>query len=636
MSWATPSHTPHTLRMLGMPGMLALGLLAALAAALLAALLAPPAARAQTAITVDNVVQRLVIDDSDATVPPDPEGERGPLAVDHVLRFTVNQVIQKSAITAVSVTIPTGTAKPLRGIGPQQLDATTGGGTIGPSTCELAPRENVVWDCVVGRHTFDLFAAPKGEYTLSVIGGRIDYSVTISPVAAPFTGQDLAAATTTLTIADVVEVETVTFELAENEPSTRAAGSTDGIDLVLKILNANNAAADPDAIATILVTGAQFTLSSTAPGSSCTSSSCQWTARSVAQLGGRGAESIAINVKSSTAVSGTVTVQVLTASGQAHNAESPQLTFSGPAAKLVLGAPSGTLLNEASDGNRDEIRIQVSAQDSADNPAELPSSFAITVRNPDGRTVAATDIAREQLAPDSNGNVYIRLRTEADSDDPLAVGEYTLRVSRTNLVGERAFRVAGKASAVAVTVADPTWSGGVARIVVNADVTDAEGQPVADGTSVNFSALPIGTVGAGGAQLIATGGSTIRTVNGRASAEFLAASSGGAYVTVTADGEVGVQTINVPASPGGGGSADPVGVGGLSEVGVNTYASWQSSTATRASELFAELPARGIDAMFKRDSATNRFVPYAERSGRPLPGAVDFTIELGDILWLSG
>ena len=636
MSWATPPRTLHTLRTLGMPGMLALGLLAALAAALLAALAAAPAARAQTAITVDNVVQRLVIDDSDATVPPDPDGDR-PLAVDHVLRFTVNQEIQKSAITAVSVTLPS-SGRVLRGTGPQQLDATRGTGTTGASTCELAPNENVVWDCVVGRHTFDLFAAPKGEYTLSVVGGRVDYSVTITGAnnGNPFTGQDLPTATATLTIADVVEVETVTFELAENEPSTRAAGSTDGIDLVLKILNANNAAADPAAIATILVSGAQFTLSSTTPGSSCAGATCQWTARSVAQLGGRGAESIAINVKSSTAVSGTVTVQVLTASGQAHNAESPRLTFSGLAAKLILGAPSGTLLNEASDGNRDEIRIQVSAQDSADNPAELPSSFAITVRNPDGRTVAATDIAREQLAPDSNGNVYIRLRTEADSDDPLAVGEYTLRVSRTNLVGERAFRVAGKASAVAVTVADPTWSGGVARIVVNADVTDAEGQPVADGTSVNFSALPIGTVGAGGAQLIATGGSTIRTVNGRASAEFLAASSGGAYVTVTADGEVGVQTINVPASPGGGGTADPVGIGGLGTVEANNYSTWLSPTSTRASELFDELPARGIDAMFKHDRATNRFVPYAERSGRPLPGAVDFTIELGDILWLSG
>ena len=634
MSWATPPRTLHTLRTLGMPGMLALGLLAARAAALLAA---SPAARAQTAITVDNVVQRLVIDDSDATVPPDPEGDRDPLAVDHVLRFTVSDEIQKSAITAVSVTLPSSVTA-LRGIGPQRLDATTGGGATGPSTCELAPDETVVWDCVVGRHTFDLVAAPKGVYTLSVIGGRVDYSLTITGAnnGNAITGQGLATATATLTIADVVEVETVTFELAENEPSTRAAGSTDGIDLVLKILNANNAAADPAAIATILVSGAQFTLSSTAPGSSCAGATCQWTARSVAQLGGRGAESIAINVKSSTAVSGTVTVQVLTTSAQTHNAESPRLTFSGPAAKLVLGAPSGTLLNEASDGNRDEIRIQVSAQDSADNPAELPSSFSITVRNPDGRTVAATAIAREQLAPDSNGNVYIRLRTEADSDAPLEVGEYTLRVSRTNLVGERAFRVAGKASAVAVTVADPTWSGGVARIVVNADVTDAEGQPVADGTSVNFSALPIGTVGAGGAQLIATGGSTIRTVNGRASAEFLAASSGGAYVTVTADGEVGVQTINVPASPGGGATADPVGIGGLGTVEANSYSTWLPRTSTRASELFDELPARGIDAMFKHDRATNRFVPYAERSGRPLPGAVDFTIESGDILWLSG
>lgn len=620
MSWATPSH---------MLSMLALALLAALAAALLAALIAPPTARAQTPVTVDSVEQRLVIDDSDATVPPDPEGDRGLLAVDHVLRFTVSAEIQKSAITAVSVTNP----GRVRGTGPQGLDRSAGSGSIGPSTCELAPNETVVWDCVVGSHSFDLFGAPKGRYTLSV-GSGTDYSITITGASATITGTDLPTATTTLTIADVVEIETVTLELAEDEPSTRAAGSTDGIDLVLKILNANNAAADPAAISTILITGAQFTLTSTAPGSSCTSSSCQWTTvRSVAQLGGRGAEAIAINVKSRTPVSGKVTVQVITAAAEVHNAESPQLTFSGAAAKLVLGAPSGTLLNEAIAGDRDEIRIQVSAQDSAGNAAELPSSLSITVRNPDGRTVAATAIAREQLAPDSGGNVYIRLRTAADSDNALAAGQYTLRVSRSSLNGERAFRVAGKASTVTVTVADPTWSSGVAQIVVNADVTDAEGQPVADGTPVTFSP---GTTGAGGAQLIATRGGTIRTENGRASAQFIGVSPGRTFVTVVADGATGVEVIDVPRAPGGGGTEEPVGIGGLGEVDVNTYSSWLSSTSTRASELFDELPARGIDAIFKHDRAANRFVPYAERSGRPLPGAVDFTIELGDILWLSG
>lgn len=618
MSWAMPSHTPS---------MLALALLAALVAALLVALIAPPTARAQTPVTVDSVEQRLVIDDSDATVPPDPEGDRGPLAVDHVLRFTVNTEIQKSAITAVSVTNP----GRVRGTGPQGLDRSAGSGSIGPSTCELAPDETLVWDCVVGRHSFDLFGAPKGRYTLSV-GSGTDYSITITGASATITGTDLPTATTTLTIADVVEIETVTLELAEDEPSTRAAGSADGIDLVLKILNANNAAADPAAISTILITGAQFTLASTAPGSNCTSSSCQWNERSVAQLGGRGAEAIAVNVKSRTPVSGTVRVQVLTTAG-VHNAESPQLTFSGAAAKLVLGAPSGTLLNEAIAGDRDEIRIQVSAQDSAGNAAELPSSLSITVRNPDGRTVAATAISREQLAPDSSGNVYIRLRTEADSDNALAVGQYTLRVSRSSLNGERAFRVAGKASTVTVTVADPTWSSGVAQIVVNADVTDAEGQPVADGTPVTFSP---GTTGAGGAQLIATRGGTIRTENGRASAQFIGVSPGRTFVTVVADGATGVEVIDVPRAPGGGGTEEPVGIGGLGEVDVNTYSSWLSSTSTRASELFDELPARGIDAIFKHDRAANRFVPYAERSGRPLPGAVDFTIELGDILWLSG
>ena len=602
-----------------------LGLLAVLAVALFAALGALQTARAQTPVMVTEPQQRIVIDDSDATVPTSAEN----LLFTVVLRFTVSTEIEDDDITAVSATFTDRSIRITRSI-----EQSTGTAATGKATCELAPDETLVWDCVVGTYSADLFGAQSGDYTISIRNDTA-YSLTVTGANSgnAITGT-LAAATATFRIADIVEVKSVTLEVAEDESASRAAGS-DGIELVLKILNANNAAADPSAISSILVSGPPLKLASTAPGSSCSTSICQWSGNSAKLLGGRGAESIKITAESSTPASAEVTVRVLNAEGEAFEAKSPRLIFTGAASKLTLGTPSGTLLNEAIPGDRDEIRIEVTAADSSGNATEVSSGLSLTVRNPDGRTVSTSAISREQLDRDSSGRVFVKLTTKAGSDDALAVGEYTLRVSHSGASGEGKFRVAGKASAVSVATGEPVWESGAARVTMTADVTDAEGQAVADGTPVVFTVTPAGAVGSGGAQLVLVGRATVDTVSGRASATYLVVSAGRALVTATADSISGVQLVTVTDAAAAGDEPGP-GLSGLGSLAPNSYASWISAATVRISELYEGLSARGVNAIFKWDRAAGRYVQYAEHSGEQLPGAVDFRVLRGDILWLGG
>ena len=615
--------------------MLGLGLLAALAA-VLAAAVAAPAARAQTAM-VDDVELWIVIDDSDATVPPDPQGDR-PVPVDVMLRITLDDEVPASRFTNVSVT-----GLRLRSSGGLEISTGTGTPAANSPDCSLDnPDDPLIWHCKVGAYSVDLFGAEEGEYTLSasLSGTDREYSLTITDGGGDKRmGNDLQTATAKLTVATIDEVASVTLELAEDEPSTRAAGG-DGINLVLKILNENNAAADPGAISTILVSGPPLALSSTAGGSSCDGSICQWTVRSVAQLGGRGAESIAIKATSSTPAGGEVTARVVPLDGEVLEAKSPRLTFSGPARNLVIGAASGALLNEADDGERGTIRFEVTATDSGGNEAEVQGGLTLSIRNPEGRTVPSSGIAREQLTADSAGRIFIELETAATSESPLAVGEYTLRATRGGASGERTFRVAGKAAAVDLSAGEPSWSQGTAQVVLTADVTDSEGQSVADGTTVTFGTTPAGTVGAGGAQLVAAGVESPKTTAGRAMVRYLVVTPGRVLVRATADGSTGTEILNIPAAPGGGGSgaSDPVvSLTGLSDLTLNSYAAWLPAVSVQASDLFeAGLGTRGVDAIFRYDNTRRRWVQYGESSGQPVPGSVDFTINQGDILWLSG
>ena len=603
-----------------------LGLLAALVAALALAALAPQRAQAQTSPTVVSAELRIAIDDSDGIIPVDTTD----LVVLMVLRVELDQAIDKDDITAASAS-----GIRLRSTG--GVERTDGSAATGHETCRTTTDEPLIWACTVDSFNADFFGLSAGQFTFSVDSGA-EYSLEITGAnnGNPFTGTLDAPPTlvvTTMALGSVAEVQTVTLEPAEGEPTTRLAGG-DGIELVLKILNANDAAADSSAISSIFVSGAPLTLASSAPGANCSGSLCDWTTTSVRQLGARGAGAITLTASSSRAAAAELTAQVITSDGAVIPARSPRLTFSGAASAITLGEPSGALLNEQIDGDRDEIRIQVTATDAAGNETPPPTRLALTLRDPDDRTVAATRISREQLEADGSGRVYIRLRTLAASSSPLAPGEYTLRAVRGSAQDEQTFRVAGKAAAIALSELPIVWSDGVGLMRVIADVTDAQGQPVADGTPVVFSTQAVT------AQLVSHGAATVETVGGRASLEFLVVQPGTAAVTATADGQqaTDVVTATPPSEEDANDSAtEPVGLDGLRSTRLNSFTPWLAETPTTAGALYDLLTPHGATALWTWRANAERWILYSELAdGRRTPGAVDFTITRGVILWLSG
>ena len=73
-------------------------------------------------------------------------------------------------------------------------------------------------------------------------------------------------------------------------------------------------------------------------------------------------------------------------------------------------------------------------------------------------------------------------------------------------------------------------------------------------------------------------------------------------------------------------------VSDLSAMEPNAAAVWQASYRTTAAQVAAMLP--GLDALWRWDG--RRWEPYAPAVGGALPpGAVNFTIETGDRLWIG-
>ena len=74
---------------------------------------------------------------------------------------------------------------------------------------------------------------------------------------------------------------------------------------------------------------------------------------------------------------------------------------------------------------------------------------------------------------------------------------------------------------------------------------------------------------------------------------------------------------------------------GLDGTRVNSYAVWRAGTEITASELLGALAGRGVRALYWRDGTA--WQGYAAPiDGEPVPGARDFAIQPGAMLWLGG
>ena len=236
---------------------------------------------------------------------------------------------------------------------------------------------------------------------------------------------------------------------------------------------------------------------------------------------------------------------------------------------------------------------------------------------------------------------------------PLAGGRYRLEVSASGLPVP--FGVAGPAAALDPLPAGPPLLG--RTIAIQVVVSDAGGNPVADGTQIRVRASAAD--GDSALQLASPASDSPReqtallaTLDGAATASFVTASQGLAIVAFDArDGSrtsaSAVQLIDArdapapglpaplaePGSPaahladGAGQPADPATTSGLA-----VWSPPPDATIATAADLLDELP--GAQALFLWNG--RRWIRYAlDPQGNPIPGSADFPLHPQDLLFIS-
>lgn len=373
---------------------------------------------------------------------------------------------------------------------------------------------------------------------------------------------------------------------------------------------------------------------------------------------------------------------LLTTDGRTFSLGPLRIRFTGPAVALDIdksAVPLRVLNAETADNDLDQLLIPVGATDLrgdqvAISRAEpltaklttpgnkpIPTRTETTTHNVPGtstrRTITTTfdairvdwpllqaDIidGRGNVALDSEGRLQARITVRATAERPLESGTYKLELSAGSLKQSVEFLVTtNKVDAIAVeTDANEVGLGG--QVTLTATLTNAEGEPVWDGTPVTFTersladAAVIRTAVVNGSSmtiiesspgpaptvLVMNSQATQRTKDGQASVTLRAVAPGRSYITATAESGAikGVQTITVSTVSATADAAQ------LSSTTANQYSVWLGSLPVRASQLLPQLT--GVAALHKWTGETWLTHTTADP-------ATDFIIDPGNTLWLS-
>lgn len=307
------------------------------------------------------------------------------------------------------------------------------------------------------------------------------------------------------------------------------------------------------------------------------------------------------------------------------------------ALRLICGGETIRLANvpqraysvhyRATDGDDlDLLRVPIRGEDVSGRNSGVPEDAAATVRDGDGalvRTGARASVACAD-ANRANCNALVRITSE----EGLPTGDYELAVRSAALpLLAVPFHVSGAPSTIEVT-ASPAGAVGIGQQVrIEAVVADADGWPVADGTTIDL-ADTVTTSGPGNALVHVV--SDKATVGGRAMAVYVAVLPGSTVLTATSGTASLVHVIRSSAGVQLVGRCDAAD---LTSREPGNYATWfGAGGACTASELLDQLS--GTGSIFLWNS--RRWLLYAEVDGQPVPGASDFAIEHGDTLFIAG
>ncbi len=464
-----------------------------------------------------------------------------------------------------------------------------------------------------------------------------------------------------------------TAEIDVGEPApvasvelARAAGASGPVPrggsakLEVRITAAGGAAADAAAIASITLTATRGSLSGDlCPGAarSCTINAGPGTGFATAVAANPALPAALPITFTPPAGEGSARISLaVTATGGAQSlyTDSLDLTFAGAASALRAGAGLPLLHHRATPSDdRDVIELEISAADSSGNAAALPSATA-RVLDADGNAVAQGFLI-ERLCTTGASKCKYRITATAAATAPLASGRYRLEVAPPGLRPLTApFGVAGPAAALDPVSAGPPLLG--RTLAIQVDASDADGNPVADGTQIRVRAtaadgpspLQLATPPSDSA---AEQSAQLTTKDGAATATFVTASQAIAIISFDAqDGPrtsaSAVQLIDArnaplpgqptppsdPASPaahladGAGQPADPATTSGLT-----VWAAPDTATIATAADLFNELP--GAQALHLWNG--RRWIRYAtDPQGNPIPGSQNFPLHPQDLLFI--
>ena len=220
-----------------------------------------------------------------------------------------------------------------------------------------------------------------------------------------------------------------------------------------------------------------------------------------------------------------------------------------------------------------------------------------------------------------DGQPQLRLNVNAAASAPLAAGQYTLEVRQAGLPWvSQTFQLVGGPAAVAL---DPNRVeiAPDSEFTVTATVSDADGNPVPDGTAVEWSEI----ASASGVTNVVQRSRTRVTANGQVAATYRAVAPGRVTVTARVGELTGVALVDVSAPP------PPTMAALLSTTSANAYSAWTGATSVQVSDLLPSLEGISTISLWR----TGRWLRYGVSGGQLIPGSSDFPIRPGDVLWLS-
>ena len=438
--------------------------------------------------------------------------------------------------------------------------------------------------------------------------------------------------------------------------------------LQLAVLNENGTASAAGSIDSILFTTSAGSLSLLSPEGDCVGGGGRSCQLPISLLNGVNSDDIRIALAHpGEAAQATVRATVIAKDGEEFSPEPLSVTFLGPAQTLAISEPASPVLNLHTPDfgldrdDRDLLTLSVTARDAAGNTVPAPAeSRRAELRGPDGEIVwsgsdggairngirvdwplrwrwrgisgIAEDALRDtnfavpgiqpRLLLDLDGNLQVQIDVEAVSIRPRAIGEYTLKLRAGTLSATQRFIVSG--APAAVSLSEPQGDDAAAQgetITVTATVTDAEGNPVTDGTPVTWAEPRL----VGERPVLVQTAIDRVTTGGTASASYQVVGWGSSYLRATAGTGSDVVLFDVPAPA----AAPPSPAEALTRRAPGGVSVWLGEGQTTASALLAGIP----HATSIRTLRAGLWLRYSVVDGRLIPGSIDFIVRTGDILW---